>query len=171
MSKIYSKNILTRNVNIPFKKASKNIEKLLKREIQRDIEGKCIKCGYIKRDSIVIVSYSSGMITSDSLQYEVVFESLVCRPAEGMVISCKVENITKAGIRATLDDKESPLIIFIARDHHYNNKTFSKTKEGDKIKVLVVGQRYELNDTYISVIAELKKTKKTKKQLKVKKDT
>ena len=28
-------------------------------------------------------------------------------------------------------------------------------KPGDKIKVRVIGQRYELNDSYISVIAEL----------------
>ena len=100
------------------------------------------------------------MITNEFLQYEVVFECFICRPTEGMVISCKVQNITKAGIRATLDNKESPLIIFIARDHHYNNKSFSKIKEGDKITVTIIGQRYELNDTYISVIAEIKKGKK-----------
>jgi len=163
---IYSKNILTRNVNIPFKKAAKNIENLLKRQIQREIEGKCIKCGYIKRDSISIISYSSGLITNENLQYEVVFECLVCRPVEGMVVSCKVQNITKAGIRAALDDAESPLVIFIARDHHYNNKSFSKIKEGDKITVYVIGQRYELNDTYISVIAEIKTKKKKLKVIK-----
>ena len=166
MNKIYSKNILTRNVNIPFKKASKNVEAILQKQIRREIEGKCIKEGYIKRGSVSIISYSSGLMMNENLQYEVIFECFICRPVEGMVISCKVENITKAGIRAVLDDKDSPLIIFIARDHHYSNKSFSKIKEGENITVTIIGQRYELNDTYISVIAEIKTKKKKLKGIK-----
>jgi hypothetical protein len=35
------------------------------------------------------------------------------------------KNITKAGIRAEVEDEYTPLIIFIARDHNYLNKLFS----------------------------------------------
>jgi hypothetical protein len=81
---------------------------------------------------------------------------MVCNPPQGMRISCAVKNVTNAGILAHTDDSEySPLNIFIARDHHYNIPYFSELKEGDIIMIRVVGQRFELNDPYVSVIGEL----------------
>ena len=81
---------------------------------------------------------------------------MVCNPPQGMRISCVVKNITNAGILAHTDDSEySPLNIFIARDHHYNIPYFSELKEGDIIMIRVIGQRFELNDPYVSVIGEL----------------
>ena len=88
--------------------------------------------------------------------FTVVFEYMVCNPPQGMRISCAVKNVTNAGILAHTDDSEySPLNIFIARDHHYNIPYFSELKEGDIIMIRVVGQRFELNDPYVSVIGEL----------------
>jgi hypothetical protein len=74
-----------------------------------------------------------------------------------MVINCVAKSLTKVGVRAelVLDDGSSPYIIFIARDHHYNNEMFSQIKENDILQVRILGQRYELNDKFISVIAEL----------------
>jgi hypothetical protein len=51
----------------------------------------------------------------------------------------------------------TPVVVFIAKDHHYNISYFNEVKEGDKINVRVVGQRFELNDKYVSVIGELVK--------------
>ena len=42
----------------------------------------------------------------------------------------------------------------MARDHHHSHY-FSSVKINDKINVRVIGQRFELNDKYVSVIAEL----------------
>ena len=87
-----------------------------------------------------------------------------------MIVKCYAKNITKAGIRAELDETPTPLIIFIARDHHYRNpEYFSSISENDPILIKIIGQRYELNDPAISVIAELvdsdkKQKKKPKKQ-------
>ena len=80
---------------------------------------------------------------------------MVCSPTEGMIIPCNVKSITKAGVRAELDETPSPVVIFIARDHNYNNPVFNKLTEGEHINIKVIGTRYELNDTYISVIANL----------------
>ena len=54
-----------------------------------------------------------------------------------------------------MNENPSPLVIFIARDHHYKSNAFSNVKENDTIQVKVIGQRYELNDKYVSVIAIL----------------
>ena len=41
------------------------------------------------------------------------------------------------------------------RDSHHRIKEFSAIKVGEMIKIRVIGQRYELNDEFISVIGEL----------------
>jgi hypothetical protein len=44
--------------------------------------------------------------------------------------------------------------MFISREHN-PDKDFEQYKENQIIKVKVIGHRFELNDTYISVIGEL----------------
>ena len=86
---------------------------------------------------------------------------MICCPVEGMLIQCIAKNITKAGIRAeSAEETPSPVVVFITRDHHYMIEYFSKVEEDDKILVRVIGQRFELNDKYISIIAELVEPKK-----------
>ena len=72
-----------------------------------------------------------------------------------MTFDCIVKSITKVGIRAEINEEVSPFVIFIARDHHYENELFSKININDIINVRVLGQRFELNNKFISVIAEL----------------
>jgi hypothetical protein len=97
--------------------------------------------------------------------FEVVFECDICFPVEGSLISCVAKNITKAGIRAeSASDVPSPIVVFIAKDHHYSSAYFSEIKEGDKITIRVIGQRFELNDKYISIIGELVKEKDSSHQ-------
>ena len=81
---------------------------------------------------------------------------MICLPVQNMVIDCFVESITKAGVKGIVTKTEkNPIVIFIARDHHYNVSSFGTIKENDKIKVKVIGQRFELHDDFITVIAEL----------------
>lgn len=153
---IYSKSILIKKINIPIKNIDKNIDDTLKKKIVETCEGKCVLEGYIKKNSYRFISKSCGVIHGNTINIDVVFECDICLPTEGMRFSCVIKNKTKAGIRAEIDEDPSPVIIFIARDHHNNNQTFIKANEGDTINVSVIGQRYELNDKYISVIGEIK---------------
>lgn len=165
---IYMKNVLTRKVHMPFNAIGQNIKENIEEYLKKDIEGKCIDEGYIKNDSINILSYSAGDVISDKVVFIVMLECLVCRPVEGMKFKAVVKNVTKAGIRAEIKEKVSPMIIFIARDHHYKSQEFSKVKEGDDINVKVIGIRYELNDKYISIIGELVEKKIKLKRMKPK---
>ena len=72
-----------------------------------------------------------------------------------MELTCVVKDVTKAGIRALSKEEPSPFIVFVARDHNNMNKEFSSVTAGDIINVKVIGQRYELNDPNIFIIAEL----------------
>ena len=153
---IFSKSLLTRSINLPINVISKNIHTILETTIQANYEGKCSVEGYIKKDSCKLITYSSGLVQSINVKFEVVFECMIACPVEGMRINCIVTNITKAGIRAeSADDNPSPIIVFITRDHHYNNEYFSTISEKDAIEIKVIGQRFELNDKYISIIASL----------------
>ena len=133
-----------------------NITNTIKLILSKNIEGKCGENGYVKEGSVEILSYSNGVCKGSNIVFDIVYECQVCNPVQGMSIECIVKNITKAGIRAELDGYDtSPIVIFIARDHHYSIKEFSSINEGEKIQITVVGQRFELNDKYVSVIAEL----------------
>jgi DNA-directed RNA polymerase subunit E'/Rpb7 len=158
---IYSRGLLTRNITLPITTIGKNIKETIEENIKFNYEGKCLVEGFIKQNSIKIITYSSGVIyRGNNIMFEVVFECEICFPVEGMLISCLAKNITKAGIRAeSALDIPSPVVVFVAKDHHYNMSYFSEIQEGDKITVRVIGQRFELNDKYISIIAELVKPK------------
>ena len=154
---IYSKILITRSIPLHIRNIGNNLKDVLERKLASEIEGKCIAEGYIKPNSVAVLTYSSGIIRGNKIIFEIVFECLVSSPVEGMHIRCVAKNITKAGIRAEIDDASgiSPLVIFIARDHHQITPYFSSIKESSEIKVRVIGQRFELNDKYISIIAEL----------------
>jgi hypothetical protein len=160
---IYTPMMITQKAFLSILNVGTNIKQTLETYISQHIEGKCIAEGYVRPSSTRIISYSSGELKEDKVVFDVVFECLVCSPVEGQHIYCVVKNITEtAGIRAEIDEIPSPLVIYVARDHHYTNQQFSKVKQGEKIKVRVIGQRFELNDRYISVIAELIEDKREK---------
>ena len=165
---IYVKNMLTRKIILPFTSVGGNLNSILKQKLEEELHNKCCREGYIKTDSIMICSYSSGVIQENNVIFDVLFECLICYPIEGQIIKCKVENITRAGIRAIyFKEKKSPITIFIARDHHYDNKYFSNIKEEDIILIKVIGIRFELNDATISVVGELKHQKQRIIKIKV----
>ena len=158
---IYSRCLITRNIVLPITNIGKNIKEVIEDNIKSNFEGKCLVEGFIKPNSAKIITYSSGIIyRGSSVSFQVIFECEVCFPVEGMLISCVAKNITKAGIRAeSANEVPSPVIVFISKDHHYNVAHFNDVKEGDKINVRVIGQRFELNDKYVSIIGELVKEK------------
>ncbi len=158
---IYSRGLLTRSIILPITAIGRNIKETIEENIKANFEGKCVVEGYIKPNSSKIITYSSGIIErGNNISFEVVFECDVCFPVEGMIIPCVAKNITKAGIRAeSANDIPSPIVVFLAKDHHFNSAQFAEVQEGDKINVRVIGQRFELNDKYISIIAELVKEK------------
>ncbi len=157
---IYSDCLITRTIQLSIMSIDKDIYKTILQKIVDEYEGRCVVEGFIKPSSCNIMSYSSGLIKSDYIIYEVVFNCKICFPVEGMIIRCVANNITKAGIRAEIAHvKPSPAVVFITRDHHYNVDLFSTIKEGDTFEASVIGQRFELNDKFVSIIAKLKEPK------------
>jgi DNA-directed RNA polymerase subunit E'/Rpb7 len=151
---IYTTALITRRVVLHITNVGSNLRQTLERVVASQIEGKCVVEGFVKPGSSRIQTYSSGQVQASNIAYEVVFQCQVCTPVEGMHIDCVAKNVTKAGVRAEVNEDPSPVVIFVARDHH-SSEYFANIKEGQSIKVRVIGQRFELNDKYVSVIAEV----------------
>jgi len=152
---LFNQILITKTIPININNIGNNIKETLEKAIAFQIEGKCIVEGYIKPSTVEIITFSSGLVTGPTVIFEVVFQCYVCSPVEGMHINCIAKHINKAGIRAEVNEMPSPVVIFIARDHNYSSPLFAQIKEDDEVKVRVIGQRFELNDKYISIIAEL----------------
>jgi DNA-directed RNA polymerase subunit E'/Rpb7 len=155
-SSLFSKAVLTRAIVLPMTSIGNNVRDVIEKVIKKTCEGKCSIEGYIKEDSCNVITFSSGMVVSLNIKFNVVFECMVACPSEGSIIRCKARNVTKAGICAeSLEERPSPIIVHVARDHHFMSEYFSSIKEHDEIEVKVIGQRFELNDKQISIIASL----------------
>lgn len=158
---IYVKSLLTQKVVLDFNEANSDMFLTIENKLKKQNEGKCIDEGFVKNNSIKLISYTSGELYSNKIVLDAAFECLITNPAESMIIKCKAITITNIGIKAYIyldevkDGDNGPFVIFIARDHHYKNELFSKVKENDILHIRVLGKRYELNDTYISIIGEL----------------
>lgn len=154
---VYVQEMLTMKVFLSITEVGQNIKPNLERWISKNTEGRCIPEGFIKPSSVKVVSYSSGTVNGDKIEFQTIFECMVCHPVEGMLIECDVKTITKAGVHAEVNDGSGvvPVVAFVARDHHFTDKAFANIKENSKILVKVIGVRFELNDPYICVIAKL----------------
>lgn len=154
---VYARNMISTKIHLKMREVGSATKQNLERKILQKTEGKCIPEGYVRQDSVKIISYSSGVIKMNVIEFQVVFDCLICNPVEGMIVECTTKTITKAGIHAeVIDDKGfMPMKIFVARDHNYQNRLFGDIKENMKIKVSIIGKRFELNDPYIVAIASL----------------
>ena len=154
---VYMKSILERKVCLDITEIGKNIKNNLEMKLEHELGGKCVNEGYIKSKSVKIINYSAGNVNSSVIEFTVIFDAMVCLPIDGMKIDCVCKTITKAGIHAQVidDNRNIPITMFIARDHHHLDSKFSEVKEGQKITSMVIGIRYELDDEFICTIGRL----------------
>jgi len=159
-------------VKLPAPKVNKHFKEAILQELKSKIEGICTKHGFIKNDSIEIVSIQSGTIEMAALNgnvnFDVKFYADVCNPAVGSVIKCRVSNINKFGILAEV----KPILEIIIAKNSVNIKSdidLNTVQIGQDIFVEVVGKKYELLDRRICIIGRIvtsPQTIKAKKSIK-----
>jgi DNA-directed RNA polymerase subunit E'/Rpb7 len=161
LQSIYSRGEITKNVILPITAIGKNLKEIIDETIKFNYEGKCIAEGYIKPYSSKIKTFSGGLIIKGNMvSFEVIFECEICFPVEGMVINCVAQNITLAGISGiSANELTSPIFVLVPKDYHihFNNDYFNEIKVGDNFNIKVIGTNFELNDTRIALLGELKK--------------
>ena len=161
---LYMKNLLEMKITLlPMEIGENQTKTNILRTIQKNIEGRCIREGYVRPKSINIRNYSSGLVKGEHIEFTVVFECYTCNPVEGTVLSnCIIKSVTKAGIHCNVMDEfdNIPVTVFVARDHQIADTVFQKYTDNDigqTINVKVVGNRFELNDECVEVLGVLDK--------------
>lgn len=154
---LYINTTLTAKIPMHITEVGNTIKQNLEEALNERVANKCIEEGFIRPSSIRIHTYSAGTVRNEHVDFHVVYQCQVANPTENQVLECVVKTITKAGIHAQCIDADGnvPVTVFVARDHHYHSQEFQHVKEGDHVRVSVIGTRYELNDPYICVIAKL----------------
>lgn len=118
-------------------------------------EGKCVREGFIKEDSIKLlkrsVPYVYGNQMNGKLYVDVLYETEICCPMRGNIIECNIEKLNKLGILAS----SGPLSIIIARDFHKNKDLFKGLKENTSITIEIIDKKFNINEKKISVIAKI----------------
>jgi len=158
---------ISRNITIPFHRIarSKNIKEILNREVSMMMDGKCSIEGYVCPESTRIIQHSCGRLNGGNIIFDIDISCLICLPQEQTKILCVVKTITQAGVRAIAKGLRpgsiSPIEVFLSRDMNMNNNVhnssdkFTTVKEGDTLFVEIIGRRFVLNDTHVTIIALL----------------
>lgn len=153
---VYTPCQITKKIILPIECIGKTLHQTIENTISKMISGKCIVEGFVRPNTVKLITFSSGIVKGENIVFEAVFNCEVCHPVAGMNMNCIVKNITKAGITAeSADETPSPFILHIARDHYYSSDYFNSIQEGNKIIARVIGCRFELNDQYVSIVADL----------------
>ena len=178
---LYIDSRLTDRVLVPMIQVGAGIESVLLRAIREKLEGHCGPVGYVKPNSVALLTYSGGVLKGSSVEFELLVSALVCNPIAGQRLKIRVlSNIASSGIRGVSADpassasssssasasssssssssaspEASPYICYVYKDHHYNDESFSAIKEGDLVDVEVICTEYELLDPEITVVGIL----------------
>ena len=155
---VYIRSVLQMKIALIITEIGKNLTQNLENVIRLKTEGKCIAEGFIRPNSVRVLTYSSGTIKDDHVEFHTTYECMVCYPVKDMIVSCTVSEVTKAGIHAYVKDVDSdnvPITVFIARDHHSTSKYFNSIKEKATVDARIIGIRFELNDPSITTLAAI----------------
>ena len=101
---VYIPSILTLKIGLHIQHVGSLLKQNLEKALSSRIEGKCIAEGFIKPKSSKIVNYSSGNVNGEVIEFQVVFECLICNPVEGMIVNCVVQNSNKMGLFCSCAD-------------------------------------------------------------------
>ena len=149
-----------------------NIEKTLMTKLKKRYEGVCSRFGYIKPDTLQILHRSLGSFMKPHFnghtRFEVLMVGEVCNPTQGMVVTAKVQAKNNLGILAEssvvargLADLPLLDIIVPRRSAGIASEVDLDTiSVGEEVFVEVLGKRYQLNDTKISIIGRIVKERR-----------
>lgn len=150
-----------------------NIEKTIITKLKKRYEGVCSRFGYIKPDTLQILSRSLGSFMKPHFnghtRFEVLLLGEVCNPTPKMVVTATVQAKNNLGILAESsvfrggNMSSIPLldIIIPRRSAGIASEVDLETIAiGESVYVEVLGKRYQLNDTKISIIGRIVKEQK-----------
>lgn len=162
MENLYTTNILENRFHLEANEFGQEPDEIFLKKLKREIEGRCIREGYVKSGSVKILSRSLGKINQAYFTglpvYDIKYQAEVCNPPIGSILECIVKDQTKMGLVCQVDDTDNPLDIVVPSQWHFNNKRYTMLQPDMKIKVKVARKRHDNGDNTIAVVASLVST-------------
>lgn len=159
---IYFTTQIKRRVSLNPRYLDENFPVFIEKIVKNNIEGKCIKEGYVVPGSVIILKRSMGNLNNNqfngNISFDLIIGAKICNIPVNSVIKAKVKKINKLGILAEL----LPLMIIVPREIHLSKEPFKDIKPGNEVELLVIGKTFDLNSKYISVYAKLNSETKKK---------
>lgn len=132
-------------------------------------EGTCTKYGYIKPGSIEILKRSCGNFIKQhfngAIRFDVICRGDVCNPTQGSIVKGTVKNKNQLGILAESKmENDIPIldiIIPIKSAGIISEVNLEELSVGDEINIEVMGKKYQMKDTKISIIGRVITQKKS----------
>jgi len=166
---IYFHTQIKRRVSLNPRFLDENFPSTIEKIVKRNIEGKCIKEGYVVPKSVIILKRSMGNLNTNqfngNILFDVIIGAKVCNIPVNSVIKAKAKKINNLGILAEL----GPLMIIVPKEIHNQKDPFKDVKPGMDLELLVVGKTFDLNSKVISVYAKLNSEAKKKIMVPVRK--
>ena len=136
-----------------------DVNEIILRKLKNKVEGKCISDGYIKEESVKIISRSLGMLLNhdfnSNINYELIYSAEVCNPKEGQLIEVVVDTVDETNtVCYYMDEDSSPIEIYLFKQHYLENQEYAALTQGDTIIVKILETQIEFGSKKILAIAE-----------------
>lgn len=139
-----------------FDSAAIDVDGYLLLQLRKKLEGRCSPHGFIKENSMKMLSRTLGQIKSGTFTGDFTFRcKLQCDvlyPAVNDIVPCEILKVNKMGAYAAF---ENSLRVLMPRDLHLGNMDFDSLKEGSKIKVKILKTRFQSHDEFIMAVGML----------------
>ena len=123
IKQLFYKLYVTKYIHIRPSNINKNLKINLLENLKDKVGNKCIKEGYVLKDSIKIVKYSAGIIHAahfnGDIRYKIIYTAQIYNPVEKTEIICNIVNKNKMGILAEAGEiSPAPISILVSKQHH-----------------------------------------------------
>jgi len=166
---IYFHTQINRRVSLNPRFLDENFAKFIEKIVKNNVEGKCVKEGYVVPGTTIILERSMGNLNNNqfngNLLFDVKIGVKICNIPLNSVVKAPIIKINKLGLLAEL----GPLMIIVPKEIHISKDAFKDIKIGDEIELLIIGKTFELNSKKISVYAKLNSESNTKMKVSIRK--
>jgi DNA-directed RNA polymerase subunit E'/Rpb7 len=136
--------------------ASVDMDGYITLQLRKKLEGHCSPQGFIKENTMKLLSRTLGRDKHGSFTGDFVFKCKVqcdvLYPAVGDLILTDVLKVNKMGAYVAFEDS---LRILLPRDLHLGNEQFDNLKVGDKIRAKILKTRFQSHDLFIMAVGTL----------------
>ena len=152
MDNIFFEALLKETVILLPRQLNKGYIEEIRKILKIKVEDKCFPYGYVKKDTVEVVERPIGRVQrgymTGNVVFDVTFKAMICNPAYGNVIDMRITDIKK---EVGLLMEEEFLTVVVPTDIDDDRSGFENIKEGDTVKVFILGKTIETDNTITAV--------------------